>query len=73
MYDKRNIEIKKQLDEIYGIDNYNYSVWYKNNLHNVYVYSNNNSYEYEYFEEDDIVRLKKIDKRGIDIDGRKQN
>ena len=62
MYDKRNIEIKKQLDEIYGIDNYNYSVWYKNNLHNVYVYSNNNSYEYEYFEEDDIVRLEKIDK-----------
>lgn len=64
MYDKRNIEIKKQLDDIYGIDNYNYSVWYKNNLHNVYVYvySNNNSYEYEYFEEDDIVRLEKIDK-----------
>ena len=48
-------------------------MWYKNNLHNVYVYSNNNSYEYEYFEEDDIVRLKKIDKRGSDIYGRKQN
>ena len=64
MYDKRNIEIEKQLDNIYGTDNYNYSVWYKNDLHNVYVYSNGNSYEYEYFEEDDKIRLEKIDKKG---------
>ena len=64
MYDKRNIEIEKQLDNIYGTDNYNYSVWYKNDLHNVYVYSNGNSYEYEYFEEDDKIRLEEIDKKG---------
>ena len=51
-------------DNIYGTDNYNYSVWYKNDLHNVYVYSNGNSYEYEYFEEDDKIRLEKIDKKG---------
>ena len=63
MYDKRNIEIEKLLNEIYGTDNYNYSVWYKNDLHNVYVYSNGNSYEYEYFEEDDKKRLEKIDKK----------
>ena len=61
MYDKRNIEIEKQLNDIYGIDNFNYSVWYKNGLHNVYVYSNGNSYEYEYFEENDKIRLEKID------------
>ena len=62
MYDKRNVEIENQLNDIYGIDNYNYSVWYKNGLHNVYVYSNNSSYEYEYFEENDKIRLEKIDK-----------
>lgn len=60
MYDKRNIEIERQLNEIYGIDNYNYSVWYKNGLHNVYVYCNGKSYEYEYYEEDDKIRLKKL-------------
>ena len=61
MYDKRNIEIERQLNDIYGIDNFNYSVWYKNGLHNVYVYSNGNSYEYEYFEENDKIRLEKIE------------
>ena len=61
MYDKRNIEIERQLNDIYGIDNFNYSVWYKNGLHNVYVYSNGNSYEYEYFEENGKIRLEKVD------------
>ena len=60
MYDKRNIEIEKQLNEIYGIDNFNYSVWYKNGLHNVYVYSNGKSYEYKYYEEDDKIRLEEL-------------
>lgn len=60
MYDKRNIEIERQLNEIYGKDNFNYSVWYKNGLHNVYVYSNSKSYEYKYFEENDRIRLEKI-------------
>ena len=60
MYDKRNIEIEKQLNEIYGIDNYNYSVWYKNGLHNVYVYCNGKSYEYEYYEENDKIRLEEL-------------
>ncbi len=59
-YDKRNIEIEKQLDNIYGVDNYNYSVWYKNGLHNVYVYCNGNFYEYEYYEEKNKIRLELI-------------
>ena len=63
MYDMRNIEIEKQLNDIYGKDYYNYSVWYKNGLHNVYVYSNGISYEYEYFEENDKIKLEKIDKK----------
>lgn len=63
MYDKRNIEIEKQLNDIYGVDNYNYSVWYKNGLHNVYVYTNGKSYEYEYFIEDDKVRLEIINNK----------
>ncbi len=61
MYDKRNIEIEKQLNDIYGINNYNYSVWYKNGLHNIYVYSNGNSYEYEYFEDNDKIRLEQVE------------
>ena len=61
MYDKRNIEIEQQLNNIYGIGNFNYSVWYKDGLHNVYVYSNGKSYEYEYFEDNDRVVLKILD------------
>ena len=57
MYDKRNIKIKEELNKIYGENDFNFSVWYKDGLHNVYVYSNGNSEEYEYFEEDDKIRL----------------
>ncbi len=60
IYDERNIVIEKLLDDIYGINNYNYSVWYKNGLHNIYVYSNGKSDEYEYFEENDIISIERI-------------
>lgn len=60
IYDKRNIEIEKQLIKIYKTDNFNYSVWYKNGLHNVYVYYDNKSFEYEYFEENGKIKLRKI-------------
>jgi len=60
IYDKRNIEIEKQLINIYGTDNFNYQVWYKNNMHNVYTYFNGISHEYEYFIKDDKVILKEI-------------
>lgn len=60
MYDKRNIEIEKQLNDIYGIDNFNYSVWYTNGLHNVFVYSNGNSDEYLYYEEKDKIRIERV-------------
>ena len=60
IYDKRNIEIEKQLTQIYGTDEFNYSVWYKNGLHNVYAYFNGVPYEYEYFIENDYIRLEEV-------------
>ena len=59
MYDKRNIKIEEELNKIYTDSVFYFSVWYRNGLHNVYVYSNGNSDEYEYFEEDDNIRLMK--------------
>lgn len=58
--DLRNLEIEKLLINMYNTDKFNYSVWYKNNLHNVYAYFNGNSYEYEYFIEDNKINLKEI-------------
>ncbi len=60
IYDKRNIEIEKQLCDIYKTTDFNYSVWYKNGLHNVYVWCDGVSDEYEYFEENNKIRLEKI-------------
>ena len=62
IFDKRNIEIENQLKKIYNTDDFNYSVWYKNGLHNVYVLCNDTSDEYEYFEENDNIILEKINK-----------
>ena len=50
IYDKRNIKIEKQLYDTYKTNDINYSVWYKNGLHNVYVWCNGISEEYEYYE-----------------------
>lgn len=61
IFDKRNIEIEKQLIEMYGTDDFNYSVWYKDGLHNVYTYFNGIPYEYEYFIEDNRLRLEDIE------------
>ena len=58
--DKRNVEIERQLSEMYGTDEFNYSVWYKNGLHNVYTYFNGVPYEYEYFYEGDNLRLEEV-------------
>lgn len=58
--DMRNVEIERQLKELYGTDNFNYSVWYKNGLHNVYVYFNGKPYEYEYFIENGVLRLEEV-------------
>ena len=60
IYDERNVKIQEQLDSRFGENNYNYSVWYKNNLHNVYVYFNNKTYEYEYFIDNDKLFLKEV-------------
>lgn len=57
IYDKRNVIIEKQLIQLYGTEEFNYSVWYKDGLHNVYTYVNGKSYEYEYFYEGDDIKL----------------
>ena len=60
IYDQRIVKIKQQLDKIFNSDNYNYSVWYKNGMHNVYVYYNNKSYEYLYYEDNNKIRLEEV-------------
>ena len=60
IWDSRNVEIERQLTEMYKTDNFNYSVWYKNGLHNVYVYLDGKSYEYEYFIENGNLRLEEV-------------
>lgn len=60
IYDIKNVEIERLLTKLYGTENFNYSVWYKNGLHNVYTYFNGNTYEYEYFIEDGKIRLEEV-------------
>lgn len=62
IYDRRNVEIERQLVKLYGADCFNYSVWYKNGLHNVYVYilKNSATEEFEYFEKEEKIILKKV-------------
>lgn len=60
LYDKRNIEIENQLIELYGTEDFNYSVWYKNGLHKVYTYINGKTEEFEYFVIDEHIELKKV-------------
>ena len=43
--------------KMYGTDKFNYEVWYKDGLHNVYTYVDGKSYEYEYFYEECNVIL----------------
>ena len=57
IYDKRNVMIENKLIEMYGTDKFNYEVWYKDGLHNVYTYVDGKSYEYEYFYEEGNVIL----------------
>ena len=64
IYDKRNIEIENILKIMYNTDNFNYSVWYKNGLHNVYTYCNGISREYEYYIKNDKILLKEINQEG---------
>lgn len=38
-------------------------MWYKNGLHNVYVYYKNSTYEYEYFDDEDKIILKEVENK----------
>lgn len=62
VYDLRNIEIEKELKKIFNKKDFNYEVWYKNGLHNVYVYvyCNKETYEYEYYEENNKITLAEV-------------
>lgn len=59
IYDLRNVEIERQLSLIYSSE-FQFEVWYRNGLHNVYVYSNGVSDEYEYFINGKQIRLEKV-------------
>jgi len=61
--DMRNVEIERQLVNMYGTEEFNYSVWYKNGLHNVYTHVNGIPYEYEYFIEDGVLRLEEVENK----------
>lgn len=63
IFDLRNTEIERQLNKKFGVDNFNYSVWYKNGLHNVYVYTNSTPYEFEYFIDDTGLRLEEVENK----------
>ena len=60
IYDKRNVIIEKKLIDMYKTEDFNYSVWYKNGLHNVYTYVDGESYEYEYYYEGDDIKLIRV-------------
>ncbi len=60
IYDQRNVEIENQLIKLYGTENFNYGIWYKNGLHNVYTYVNGETEEFEYFVVDGHIELKKV-------------
>ena len=60
IFDSRNVEIERQLTEMYGTEEFNYVVWYKNGLHNVYTYINGTTNEYEYFIEDGKIILEEV-------------
>ena len=60
IFDPLFVEIERQLIEMYQTEEFNYSIWYKNGLHNVYTYVNGIPYEYEYYIENGIVRLEEV-------------
>ena len=60
IFDKRNIEIEKILINIFGTDKFNYNVWHKDNQHSVYVYNNNQTYEYEYYYINGKIELREV-------------
>ena len=60
IFDQRNVEIENELIKLYGTDDFNYIVWYKNGLHNVYTYINGETEVFEYFVVDGHIELKKV-------------
>ena len=54
------IKVVKELDKIYGKDNYEYSIWHKNGRHDVEVRYENQVFDYKYYDEE-TFRLEKED------------
>ena len=58
IYDELMVKIEDKLNTIHI--NFNYSVWYINNRHDVYVKENDNYFEYKYRIEDNDVILDRV-------------
>ena len=58
MYSSLSLKVVEVLDSIYGKDNYEYSIWYKNGRHDVEVRYNNQVFDYKYYDEE-TFRLEK--------------
>ena len=60
MYFDIALKVVKELDKIYGKDNYEYSIWHKNGRHDVEVRYENQVFDYKYYDEE-TFRLEKED------------
>ena len=60
MYFDIALKVVKELDKIYGKENYEYSIWHKNGRHDVEVRYENQVFDYKYYDEE-TFRLEKED------------
>ncbi len=67
MYSELFCKIFDKLREIYGED-FNYSIWNTNNRNDVYVYHNNEEYNYKFYIKDDDILLEEYDKEKLIYD-----
>lgn len=61
IYDKTNQKIEELLINIYKSDDFNYSVWNKNNMNKVYTYINKTPHEYKYFINNESIKLIEVE------------
>ncbi len=64
MYFDVALKVKAELDKIFG-SNYEYSIWYKNNRHDVEVNYDNKLYKYKYYDEPNKFLLIEDDEKTI--------
>lgn len=59
MYSKTAIKIVDELNKIHG-EKYVYQIWHKNGRHDVAVFDYKDYFEYQYYLENDKIRLEKV-------------